>query len=73
MQKKRIIEKVKTAISFARYERASFGSLDSRNAERLPASEEEVTEFIKRRTELYHRTWIIAPLEEALRLLEKGP
>lgn len=35
----------------------------------LPRSEREVTNFIRKRVDLHHRSWILSPLEEALRIL----
>ena len=32
----------------------------------LPTSEKEVTPFIRQRTDLYRRSWLITPLKEAL-------
>jgi hypothetical protein len=38
----------------------------------LPKTEKEVTEFIRRRTELWRESWIINPLELALEKLNKN-
>ena len=32
----------------------------------LPTTEKEVTPFIRRRTDLYRRSWLITPLQEVL-------
>ena len=32
----------------------------------LPTTEKEVTPFIRQRTDLYRRSWLITPLKEAL-------
>lgn len=37
----------------------------------LPKTEAEVTEFIRNRTRLWRQTWIEAPINEALELLNK--
>jgi hypothetical protein len=51
-------------------ELARFGQLANKGL--LPTTEAEVTEFIKQRTRLYRESWIIAPLEEAIREIEEG-
>jgi hypothetical protein len=60
---------VKSALQAARMTGARFDSYFSDTP--LPKDESEVTEFIKRRTEIYRETWIIKPLEAALKKLEK--
>lgn len=60
---------IKEALRAAKMEDAGF---DSNFPEvPLPTSEDEVTDFIKKRTENYRRSWIIHPLEGALAKLEK--
>lgn len=58
---------IKKALEAARMENANFSSWK----DSLPLDENEVTEFIKKRTEIYRHSWIIEPLEAALKKLEK--
>jgi hypothetical protein len=60
---------IKSALQAAKMEGAGFQSNFSDDS--LPTNEEEVTEFIKKRSELYRETWIIKPLKTALEKLEK--
>lgn len=55
--------------SMANFENASFGRLWESDADPLPKTEKEVTDFIRRRTALYRETWVtplIAELESRL-------
>lgn len=64
---------IKKALEAARMENANFSSWKDSlpPGEKLPVDENEVTEFIKKRTEIYRHSWIIEPLEAALKKLEK--
>jgi len=60
---------IKEALRAARMEGAGFQS--NFPDVPLPTDEKDVTEFIKKRSELYRETWIIKPLKRALEKLEK--
>lgn len=65
--KERLEELVSRIRSSALYEQAEFDHL----REDLPKEEKDVTDFIRRRTEVYTRTWIVEPLRELEALMQK--
>jgi hypothetical protein len=68
MRKREVLEILNRALVDARMERASFSRLHDK--EPFPTTEAEVTEFIKERTRIYRDSWIISPLEQAIRLIK---
>jgi hypothetical protein len=60
---------IKSALQSAKMERVDFQELWTENV--LPKTEGEVTEFIRKRTELYRNSHIIKPLQMALEKIEK--
>lgn len=60
---------IKRALEAARMENCNFEECFIE--ETLPKDESEVTEFIKKRTESYRESWLVKPLEMALKKLEK--
>jgi hypothetical protein len=66
---------IKEARDHAWLKTASLGRIAPRygsnplNDAPFPKNEAEVTDFIRRRVDLHHRTWIIAPLEDAIQIL----
>lgn len=60
MKKQKILELLAEARSKSTFEKASFYSDDSQNKE------------IIERTKLYRESWIIYPLDEAIRLIKEG-
>lgn len=68
-QYNRLVELVRDAYESSAMERAGLGHIWPSNDDPLPATENDVTEFIKRRTDLYRRTWQMTPLREALQIL----
>jgi hypothetical protein len=61
---------LRQVVADAKMDRAGFNYLASEGP--FPTTEAEVTEFIKQRTRPYRESWIIAPLEEAIREIEEG-
>ena len=57
------------ALNASKMDRACFESFLLESG--LPKDESEVDEFIKKRTDLYRETWIIRPLEKALKKIDK--
>ena len=55
--------------SAANFESADFGRLWGVAEDPLPKTEEEVTDFIRRRTKLYRETWVTPLIEELERCL----
>lgn len=68
MRKREILEILNRVLVDTRMERAGFSQLHTKGP--FPATEGEVTEFIKERTRIYRESWIISPLERAIRLIE---
>jgi hypothetical protein len=70
----RIVTRLKEARESATLERASFGfstELVSSNPHfEEPIVSMPIDEFIKGKVKLHHDTWIVAPLDEAIALLE---
>lgn len=69
MRKREVLELLNRALIDAQMERANFNSLIP--LENLPKTEGEVTEFIKGRTRLYRESWIVSPLKQAIKLIER--
>jgi len=59
-------EKAAELLACARLEKAEFGHIHPSDDDPLPKSELEVTLFVRRRVDLYMRTWVIGPLEKLL-------
>lgn len=68
---KKAIKLLQHARAAATLERASLGNMWPDPADPLPTSEDEVTDFIRRRLELHHSTWVLGPIDEVLAMLEK--
>lgn len=62
---------IQRALTAAKMINANFECPRESDEAPLPKTEEEVTPFILKRTELYRGSWIIKPLEAALAKLEK--
>lgn len=60
---------VKSALQAAKMGAADFGYIFPKDS--LPKNEDEVTEFIRKRTQTYRDSWIIKPLEAALEKMER--
>lgn len=58
---------IKDARDHAYLKTASFSIIAP--TEPLPKAETQVTDFIRRRVDLHHRTWIIGPLDDAIEIL----
>ncbi len=68
---KNIIETLEGALRCAKMELAEFGTIfPEKDILPYPTTEKEVTPFIKQRTELYRKTWLISPIESALRMIK---
>ncbi|MCK5615035.1 hypothetical protein KAR91_74925 [Candidatus Pacearchaeota archaeon] len=66
-----IIDLLEGALASSKMELADFGKIFLEDKDLpYPKTEKEVTEFIKKRTELYRKSWLINPLKEALRKLK---
>ena len=65
MRKHSIKHLLLAAYRSSNMELAEFSSLLG-GEKNLPTTEAEVTPFIRERTELYRRSWLISPLREAL-------
>lgn len=50
---------------------ARFNNLHTDAADRLPTTEAEVTEFIRRRTQLWRETYLIPVIENAIKELTR--
>ena len=64
-----LIKSLEGALKSAKMKMAEFGHIFPDMVEDLlpyPTTEEEVTAFIKQRTELYRKSWLIRPIESAL-------
>ena len=67
-----VIEMLEAALKSAKMKMAEFGHIHPKWEKDLlpyPTTEEEVTAFIKQRTELYRKSWLIRPIESALRTI----
>lgn len=76
MKRKLTAVRVASALDHARMEVCDFGRLGHGNArptfdDGRVVTEANVTEFIRERTGRWRRSWIIIPLEEALKELTK--
>lgn len=70
MDDKTVIELLRAARDSAKLDLAEFGHIFPEGKDLpYPTNEKEVTEFIRNRIDLHHRTWIIGPIERALRKL----
>jgi len=63
--RRQVLKQLRSLVNF---ENAHFGRIGCSEGDPLPKTEKEVTEFIRRRTQLYRDTWV-NPLIDAL---EKG-
>ena len=62
-----IKELLLAAYKSSNMELAEFGTIfDGKGMTPLPKTEKEVTLFIRRRTDVYRRSWLVTPLKEAL-------
>ena len=66
---RRAREILKSVYTDSSMDRSSFSLMWANHDDPLPKDEKEVTDFIRRRTDLWRRTWIIDPLEEVLDLI----
>lgn len=69
MDRRSVIELLEMALASASLKTASFGQIFPENPN-YPTKESDVTDFIRERVDLHHRTWIIGPIEEALEKLK---
>lgn len=69
-QQRRLIELITGVYESATLKNAAFDSICGTPEDGpLPRSEREVTNFIRKRVDLHHRSWILSPLQEALEIL----
>lgn len=69
-QQRNLIRLITDAYESATLKTAAFDSICGTPEDSpLPRSEHEVTNFIRKRVDLHHRSWVLSPLEEALRIL----
>jgi hypothetical protein len=77
MKTKKLITQIENARFAATLERASFDHILARGdslatfMDGSPVTENRVTEFIKERVDLHHRSWIIGPLDTALQIIKE--
>ena len=69
MRKREVLELLNRALTDAQMERASFSQIHPKGP--FPTCEAEVDKFIKDRTRLYRESWIIGPLRQAIKLIER--
>lgn len=69
MRKRRLIKILEQAHFDATMEQASFSRINTTDS--LPKSENEVTAFIRERTRIWRQSWILSPLEEALKIIKE--
>ena len=67
----RVRELITRALTDSKMKGASFSKILPSDADKLPASEYDVTPFILERTHLYRTSWIQSPLAEALLILDR--
>jgi hypothetical protein len=71
-----LIETLEEVIAAAKGDRAVYSKLFAESdvmagrALPLPKNEDEVDAFVKDRIRLHHESWIIGPLQDALRMLK---
>lgn len=70
MRKRDILKNLEEALEATRMEKAGFGDICSNKTVTL--EESEVTDFIRERTLLYRRTWIIYRLERAIEIIKES-
>jgi len=60
------VARLEEVIRYVKFERASFNCITGAREEDglLPKNENEVTEFIKKRTRLYMQSWVLPVLEK---------
>ena len=72
-QQRELIRLLTDAYESATLKQAAFDSIcGTPDDSPLPRSEREVTNFIRKRVDLHHRSWILSPLAEALEILTEG-
>lgn len=71
-ERRRLIELLSRAYADATMSNSAFDHICIEAGEDLPKSEKEVTAFIRNRTDLWRRSWILSPLEDALSILTEG-
>ncbi len=70
VQYRRLVELIRNVYTDATMDRSAFDHIWAERDDPLPLEEKEVTAFIRRRTDLWRRTWILAPLKEVLGILQ---
>lgn len=69
-QQRELIKLLTDAYESATLKNAAFDSICGTPEDSpLPRNEREVTNFIRKRVDLYHRSWILTPLKDALEIL----
>jgi hypothetical protein len=68
MRKREVLQILNKVLFDASMERANFSRIVDGSP--FPTTEDEVTGFIKERTRIYRESWIISPLEQAIRLID---
>lgn len=72
-QQRELIKLITDVYESATLKNAAFDSICGTPEDSpLPRNEREVTNFIRKRVDLHHRSWILSPLREALEILTKG-
>ena len=70
MYKRSVLELLESALKSSRLELSEFGSIfPEEGCLPYPKTEKDVTPFIRERTALYRKTWLIDPLLEAIEIL----
>ena len=65
-----IISKLEGALQSANMELSEFGHIfPAKSLLPYPTSEKDVTAFIKERTELYRKTWLVEPIKSVLSMI----
>lgn len=69
-QQRELIKLITDVYESATLKNAAFDSICGTPEDSpLPRNEREVTNFIRKRVDLHHRSWILSPLQEALEIL----
>ena len=64
-----LLSKVESARQAATFERASLDDITRPN-EVHTVVEKDVTQFVRRRCELHHKSWVLSPLDQVIELLQ---
>lgn len=67
----RLLSILREVVEHAGLEHADFGSFWTQGEELpLPKTDKEVTPFIRQRVKTHHQSWIVRPLNNAIKLIE---